>query len=225
MPSSRPPRGAAGDVTLGSYNAAADIYREHSTPPGPAVAAYLDQVAHLVGAGTVLELGSGPGWDASYLEARGLHVVRTDGATAFVEMLLAEGHPARLLDVRSDDLGGPYDAVLAGAVLLHLTRDEFVDVLRRAHQAVRTGGFLAATLKEGDGEAWTQAKLGLPRHFTYWRRAAVRAAVEATGWQVVSIDHVAGRLEPWLFLIARAASLPETPPRCGAEPTDSSALR
>lgn len=132
--------------------------------PGPAVLAYLDRVARLVGAGTVLEFGSGPGWDASYLESRGPRVVRTDGAPAFVAMLRAAGHSARLLDVRVDDFGGPYDAVLADAVLLHLTREEFVDVLRRARRAVRSGGLLALTLKEGDGEAWTQAKLGLPRH-------------------------------------------------------------
>lgn len=42
MPAGGPPGGAAGDVTLGSYNAAADVYREQSAPPGPAVAAYLD---------------------------------------------------------------------------------------------------------------------------------------------------------------------------------------
>lgn len=211
MPTGESPRSAAGDVTLVSYNAAADVYRERSAPPGPAVTAYLDQVARLVGTGTVLELGSGPGWDASYLESRGPRVVRTDGASAFVDMLQAAGHPARLLDVRADDFGGPYDAVLADAVLLHLTREEFVDVLQRARRAVRSGGLLAATLKEGDGEAWTQAKLGLPRHFTYWREPAVHAALGATGWQVLSFDHVAGRLEPWLFVIARAACLPGDP--------------
>ncbi len=49
-------------------------------PPGPAVTAYLDAVAGLVGSGTVLELGSGPGWDADYRESRGPRVLRTDGA-------------------------------------------------------------------------------------------------------------------------------------------------
>jgi len=68
-----------------------------------------------------------------------------------------------------DDFGGPYDAVLADAVLLHVTREQFVDVLQRARHAVASGGVLAITLKEGDGEAWTEAKLGRPRHFTYWR--------------------------------------------------------
>lgn len=61
----------AGDVTLASYEAGADAYLQQSPPPGTRVRAYLDQLAELVGAGTVLELGSGPGWDAAYLESRG----------------------------------------------------------------------------------------------------------------------------------------------------------
>jgi protein-L-isoaspartate O-methyltransferase len=202
------PSGASGDVTLGSYDAAAHVYLERSVPPGPAVKAYLHAVAGLVGDGTVLEIGSGPGWDADYLESRGPRVLRTDGAAAFVQMLRAAGHQARLLDVRVDDLGGPYDAVLANAVLLHVSREQFVDVLQRARQAVASGGVLAITLKEGDGEAWTEAKLGRPRHFTYWREPAVRAVLTDTGWQVFSLENVAGRVEPWLFIIARTGQVP-----------------
>jgi len=156
------PSGASGDVTLDSYDAAAHVYLEQSMPPGPAVMAYLDAVAGLVGDGTVLELGSGPGWDASYLESRGPRVLRTDGAPAFVQMLQAAGHQTRLLDVRMDDFGGPYDAVLADAVLLHVTREQFVDVLQRARQAVASGGALAITLKEGDGEACTEGQARPP---------------------------------------------------------------
>ncbi len=138
-----------------------------------------------------------------YLESRGPRVLRTDGALAFVQMLRAAGHQARLLDVRTDDFGGPYDAVLADAVLLHVPREQFEDVLQRARQAVTSGGVLAITLKEGDGEAWTEAKLGRPRHFTYWREPAVRAALLNSGWQVLSLEHVEGRAEPWLFVTAR----------------------
>jgi len=194
----------AGDVTLASYEAAAGAYLKHSPPPGLRVRAYLDQLADLVGAGTVLELGSGPGWDAAYLEGRGPRVVRTDAVNAFVDLLLAAGHPAELLDVRADDFGGPYDAVMANAVLLHLSREQFVDVLGRARHAVAGHGVLAFTLKEGEGERWSRAKLGLPRHFTYWREPELRSALEANGWQVLSLEHVTGRSEPWLHVLARA---------------------
>jgi protein-L-isoaspartate O-methyltransferase len=47
--------------------------------------AYLDRVAGLVGRGHILELGSGPGWDAAYLERRGVQVTRSDATRPFVE--------------------------------------------------------------------------------------------------------------------------------------------
>ncbi len=66
-------------------------------------------------------------------------------------------------------------------------------------------GVLAFTVKEGDGAAWSDAKLGLPRHFTYWRAPAVRGTLTRTGWTEIKFDHVAGRIEPWLYVLARAA--------------------
>lgn len=201
---------ATGDVTLDSYQATADVYRDLTPPPGPAVAGFLDELARRVGAGSVLEMGSGPGADATHLEARGPRVVRTDAVPAFVQMLRADGHQAQVLDVRVDDLGGPYAGVLANAVLLHLTREEFADVLARAREAVEDGGVLAFTLKEGDGDAWTSAKLGLPRHFTFWREPQLRAVLQTTGWTDVVIDHVAGRDEAWLFVLAHAAGDSQT---------------
>lgn len=131
-------------------------------------------------------------------------VVRTDAVNASVDLLGADGYPARLLDVTVDDFGGRYDAVMANAVLLHLSREQFVDMLHRARHAVTDQGVLAFTLKEGDGDRWSRAKLGLPRHFTYWREPDLRSALETNGWQVLSLEHVTGRVEPWLFVVARA---------------------
>ncbi len=124
---------------------------------------------------------------------------------AFVDRLRAAGHAARLLDVRVDDLDGSYDAVMANAVLLHLTRDEFADALLRAHRAVVDGGALAFTLREGNGDGWSDHKLGRPRHFTFWREDDLREALDRTGWHVVFLDRVEGRPGPWLLVIARSS--------------------
>lgn len=137
----------AGDVTLASYEAAARRYVEQIAPPGAALVGFLDRLVELVGTGHVLELGSGPGRDAAYLEQRGLRVTRTDATRAFVELMRADGHSALQLDARTDDLGGPYDAVLANAMLLHLTRRQFADVLQRAGRAVVDGGVFAFALR------------------------------------------------------------------------------
>jgi SAM-dependent methyltransferase len=192
------------DITLRAYETAAQRYADRTGGPGPASCAFLDRFADTVRSGRVLEIGSGTGMDATYLEGRGLNVSRTDAALAFVEMMRAAGHEARVLDIRADDLGGPWDAVLALAVLLHLDRAQFADALHRIREAVVDGGVFAFTLKEGDGDAWSEAKLDLPRHFTYWREASLRPVLAQTGWDVISIDYVDG-LEPWLFVMARAA--------------------
>jgi len=190
--------------TLASYEAAVERYLEHSAPPGPEMVRYLDRFAAMVGAGDVLELGSGPGWDALHLEALGLRVTRSDATPAFLTRLRAAGYDARFLDVRTGDLGGPWDGIIADAVLLHLDRPELGDVLARARRAVGDDGVLGFTVKEGDGDAWTTAKLGLPRHFTYWREPALRDALASAGWGVHRLDHVAGRHEPWLYVLALA---------------------
>lgn len=193
------------DRTLAAYQGGVEAYIAGS-PAGVAdpVARLLEAVvAHVPSGGEVLELGSGPGREALYLEHRGLLVERTDATPAFVDRLRQAGHQARVLDVRHDDLGGPFDAVLANAVLLHLDRDDFARAVRTCHQATRPDGVLAVTLKEGDGEAWSEAKLSSPRWFVYWREEPLRQALRDAGWTVVSLEHGEGRLEPWLHALCR----------------------
>jgi len=196
-----------GDRTIATYEAGVERYRSHLPDEVPApVRAFLEEVAECVGPGSrVLELGSGPGREAAYLETRGVNVTRSDATAAFVAMMRRDGHDARLLDVRRDELGTGWDAVLADAMLLHLTREEFRSVVAKARRAVRDGGLLAITLKEGDREGWSTAKLDAPRWFTYWREAPLRQTLEDAGWRVRSVDHVPGRVDEWLYVIARTA--------------------
>jgi hypothetical protein len=100
-------------------------------------------------------------------------VTRSDATRAFVDRLRAAGHQAQLLDLRHDDLGGPYDAVLADAVLLYLSRDQFQHAPGRIRRGSAPAGLLAMTLKEGDGEGWSTAKLGL-RPVTSRLRSKIR---------------------------------------------------
>lgn len=192
--------GPHGDRTLAAYQAAAHLYVARTERSRAELQVFMEKFVAQVRGGRVLELGSGPGWDAQHLDGMGVHVERTDGTPAFVDLMRADGFEARLLNIVTDDLGGPYDGIFANAVLLHLTREEFLSVLRRARRSSRVFAF---TLKEGDGSGWSTAKLELPRYFTYWREPAIRAALNSAGWSVSSIEQVGdSKTQSWLFVLA-----------------------
>jgi SAM-dependent methyltransferase len=122
-------------------------------------------LSHVDKSGTILEIGSAFGRDATYIESKGYRVDRTDATKAFVELLNKQGHTARVLNAITDDFGGPYAMVIANAVFLHFKPDEAKQALRNAYKALQPNGIFAFTVKEGNGEEWTDDKLGSPRYF------------------------------------------------------------
>jgi 2-polyprenyl-3-methyl-5-hydroxy-6-metoxy-1,4-benzoquinol methylase len=188
--------------TLETYENLADLYIARS----PTVRSRL--VDDLIKATTpgqrVLELGTGGGNNASALEQAGLMVERTDGARAFVDRLQSAGHDARVLSLYADTFGGPYDAVFANAVLLHVPRERLAGVLAVARDATRVGGVLVASFKKGSGEGWSTKKLDAPRFFTYWQEDELSARVRQAGWTPVSVADWTSpaATERWITVIA-----------------------
>ena len=191
--------------TLDVYEHGTERYKATQGPPQAWHLAFLDRIAAALGPGaSVLELGSGTGQAAQYLAERGLAVQPSDGAVAFVERMREAGLSPIRLDVLADDLGGPWDAVVAFAVFLHLTAEELGTVLDRVRQAVRPGGLLALSVKEGDGSAWSDHRLGSPRFFTFWRPGALAQVLEDHGWTVQELERQAGDRDDWILVMARS---------------------
>jgi 2-polyprenyl-3-methyl-5-hydroxy-6-metoxy-1,4-benzoquinol methylase len=195
--------------TVRSYDRDAAAYAERTATVPASVRAALVQLAGRLGPGArVLEIGSGGGRDALLMERLGLRVRRTDVTPGFVSLLSGQGHACDLLDPLLDDLtspDGPYDAVWANASLLHVARGDLPAVLARLAGATRPGGLLVASLKEGDGDAWsTHGTISGPRHFTYWRATDLEAVVRDSGWtDVVARQGLGGdRGETWIEVSA-----------------------
>lgn len=122
-------------------------------------------------------------------------------------MLNQKGFNARHLNAITDDLGGPYDLVFANAVLLHFTREQTKQVLRKVRNALNEHGTFAFTVKQGEGEKWSEAsedKLGVSRYFCYWTEDQIRHAVQEAGFSDVkaSGDQPTSRAT-WVQVIAK----------------------
>lgn len=189
--------------TLAAYEQAAALYREQTLalPEN----GWLRQLAGMAPDGTVLEVGSASGRDADDLERLGRRVHRTDATAAFVEMQRAEGHAADVLDVLTDDIAGPYAAVLANAVFLHFQPDELRHVLAKVRAALVPDGLLAFSVKVGDGSEWSSHKLGVPRFFQYWQPGPLGDLVTECGYELVQVDLDPGEPWGWIRVLARPA--------------------
>jgi SAM-dependent methyltransferase len=151
----------------------------------------------------ILEIGSGFGHDAAYIEQQGLTVERSDVTPGFVRLLQEQGHNARHLNVLTDKIEGPYDLVFADAVLHHLTRPEAEIAARNVLGALSVGGRFAVSLRMGHPEGWSDEKLGVPRYFTHWEREGIKDVIRGVGFSsIVVTDEHRGPDFPWIHLVA-----------------------
>lgn len=154
----------------------------------------------------LVELGSAFGRDAAYITAKGFEVECTDAVPGFVSQLQTRGFKARQFNAITDELGDQYDLILANAVMLHFTRDEFPFVLKKLFRSLKHGGRFAFSLKRGQGEAWSREKIGAPRFFCYWEREDLAPLLSDAGFARWIIDEVQTERThaQWLFIIASA---------------------
>lgn len=147
----------------------------------------------------IIEIGSAFGRDARYMESLGFTVERTDATQGFVTLLQQEGYPAHRFNILLDDFTSIYDLVFANAVFLHFTAEELQKVLGKINATLREKGILAFSVKKGEGEEWTTAKVGQPRYFCYWSTDKIKRLLESTGFDEVMISED----EKFLQIIAK----------------------
>jgi 2-polyprenyl-3-methyl-5-hydroxy-6-metoxy-1,4-benzoquinol methylase len=188
--------------TVESYEDIADDYARETTG-ARVLSGGLTRLAEVVPAGQVLEIGSGPGWDADVLEEAGLKVRRTDITQAFIDVQRARGKQVERLDAINDDLGGPYDAVVALHVLQHVEPNDLPGVLAKVAGALRPGGRFLVSIPLGEGAGWEVGESGAPYYRALWYEADFIAVLAKAGlgpeWTQRSVeDEQSG----WLCVLA-----------------------
>ncbi len=191
-------------LTVGSYERCARSYAESTAPANGArgSAALLQLVAALRAGASILEIGSGPGWDADFLDARGFQVQRTDVTQAFIDLQRERGRKVLPLNIIRDEVGGPYDAAMALYVLQHIDRSLIDAVLLKIACALTAGGALLVTLREGDGNHEEQAESGV-YHVVNWSEAEFLSRLRGAGFEVSWVGHSSDSDGDWLSVLAR----------------------
>jgi len=151
---------------------------------------------------SILEVGSGSGRDADYIESLGYHVIRTDFATGFIEYQKSLGKNIVKFDVINGTLKKEFDLIIARAVFLHFTNKQFKKALLNTKKHLKPNGYFAMTLKVGKGEEFSSHKMGSPRYFNYWEEDELLPIFKETKFEVTnSYLAMDGK---WLHLVLRS---------------------
>ena len=205
MTTSNPSPDTHNSRTVAMYESYARNYALLIDPsPDPDRRDWLNRLCREVGSGAdVLELGSGTGRDADYLESIGLRVRRTDATQAFLDLQAERGVDASLLNVIEDELTAPgepgYDAVVALCVLIHVDRPLLPGVLAKVRGALRPNGVFLVSVREGEGDEITPASFTSQWRAGEFERLVIDAAlaIDGTGRFVDSAGDV------WRTLLCR----------------------
>lgn len=167
----------------------------------PQLAAF---IADIPAAGSVLDLGCGPGDFAAEMARAGLVVTAYDPVPEMVEMASAHaGVTAR--QATFDDLNAEneYDGVWANFSLLHAARADMPRHLTQIASALKPGGRFHIALKSGTGSI----RDPLGRFYTYYTDGELTGLLEEAGFTVTdrttgSGKGLDGQEAPWICLAA-----------------------
>ena len=152
---------------------------------------------------SILEIGSAFGRDAHYLSSKGYALELTDGSAGFVDYLRSEGFDVQLLNIVKDRPAKKYDTILACGVFLHFTDEDFQQAVSNVRISLRDGGRFAFSVKLGDGDDWSDEKMGVPRYFHYYQPDELERALARAEMSIVDMQVYEDR---WICVISQASA-------------------
>lgn len=156
----------------------------------------------------ILDAGCGSGRDTKVFRDRGYKVTAIDASSQLARLAAAyTNHPCEVLCFQDMVFHETFDGIWACASLLHIPKNEMRDVIPRFVQALKPGGLLYVSVKEGEGERIADDG----RFFSDYSRASFEGLLEhfptlseIAFWQSEEIRNGNNR-QPWLsFLLKKS---------------------
>ena len=153
----------------------------------------------------VLDWGSGPGYLAAEMRARGLRPLCVDASREMVDAARNDYQlDARQAEFSHLNENQMYDGIWANFSLLHVERAAFFSHISAAATALVPSGVFYVSVKLGKGEE----RDDLGRFYSYFGQDELEEILEKSGFEIVDIftgksKGMAGKLEKWMGILAK----------------------
>lgn len=157
----------------------------------------------------ILDFGCGSGRDTEYFLSRGYLVDATDGAGELCQFASNyTGIEVKHQLFQELDEVEKYDGIWACASILHLSKSELPDVLRKMRRGLKENGIIYTSFKYGDFEGERSG-----RYFTDLTEASAQELLKEVPMLVIEEEWITGDVRPdrgderWLNLILRKSNI------------------
>lgn len=200
--------------TIQAYDSSAEEYKKRYLNSGDTniMKPLLDKlIAYLKPNASVLDIGSGAGFDARYLSDQELDVTSIDLSEKLIELAQEVAPKAKFIkmDMRNITLeDNSFDGIWASASLLHITKAEFAEVLKKTYSILKPNGTFFVALKEGEGEKFVTNQGennldGVKRFFAYYSKEELETLLAQAGFSIIESSTNTNRENTWLNFFCR----------------------
>ncbi len=166
-------------------------------------------------AGSVLEIGSGTGYDAKRLIEEGFDYTGTDIAKSFIRMCQKSLPNSKFFPFSVYDLSFPqgteFDGFWASAVLLHVPKTKIDLALSQINKYIKVNGIGFISLKEGEGEQVqeveksrvTDQNKAFSRFFSFYTKEEFTKILTKNGFSVIDFTSSETNNNNWLWFIVQ----------------------
>ncbi len=195
--------------TIDTYNVVAEDYKKRyivSNDKNIMQPALDEFLSYLPEAANVLDIGSGAGFDAKYLDEKGCKVTSIDLSEKFIEIAKSVAPNVEFLrmDVRKLKFSPKlFDGIWASASLLHLPKNEILPVLKRINELLKNEGYFYVAMKQGVGEKFVVNTgdgnlANARRFFAYYTKEEFENLLNQSGFNVVRYTSSQNRENIWM---------------------------
>jgi len=163
--------------------------------------------------GLILDGGCAGGTKAKFLLAKGFQVVGIDASQNMIEIAKKENPTGRfeVLELENvETLAETFDGILLQAVLLHFSKKDVLEVLKKIVAKVAPGGYIYATVKgrqpeDPEEEVKTETEYGqtFQRFFSYFSLAELKELFLNAGLNIIDINIKATGKTKWLHIVGK----------------------
>jgi 2-polyprenyl-3-methyl-5-hydroxy-6-metoxy-1,4-benzoquinol methylase len=128
----------------------------------------------------VLDVGSGTGLFAKWLQNQGFDVTCIDPSDEMVRRCRKQGLKILQSNLQEYHTQQQFGMVVAILSLIHIPKKDFADQIKKIHSMLAPGGILLLAMIEGNGESIEDDISGYPRFFSYFTPDEIRKMFNPT---------------------------------------------